>query len=165
MDYRSNEVKRKTDFVRSDLNFDPFPVADASFDLVTAFQILEHLENPFFVMREVKRILRKGGLFVFSVPNPYNLVYRLRYLFTGNMPAWRLDNNHLLFLTKDVFQKTYLSEFELVEKIYQRGSFPFWGTLRNLRFIFGSYFAAKNRKILPPSELLSVRTCYVLRKK
>lgn len=45
----------------------PFP--SASFDLVTANMVLEHLEEPGAVFAEVARVLAGGGRFIFVTPN------------------------------------------------------------------------------------------------
>ncbi|MBF0424432.1 MAG: class I SAM-dependent methyltransferase [Magnetococcales bacterium] len=44
------------------------PFADASFDLVVAFDIFEHLPDDAGAMREARRILRPGGHLLFNVP-------------------------------------------------------------------------------------------------
>jgi ubiquinone/menaquinone biosynthesis C-methylase UbiE len=48
------------------------PFAEASFNLVTAQMVIEHLERPDLLLREVKRILRDGGKFIFLTPNYMN---------------------------------------------------------------------------------------------
>ncbi len=161
--YLSVRMAEKVAFNKVDLNFDRLPYPDEMLDVVTAFQVIEHLENPFFVAREINRVLRPGGLFIFSVPNPYQFVFKIKYLLTGNMPPWTKGNNHLLFFTKDVLAKTYLSQFELLETIYQRGTLPFIG---RLRFIFGGKMVKKmHDSFLPRSEWFGRRVCYVLKKK
>lgn len=45
------------------------PFADASFDLVSANMVLEHVESPAHLFREVRRILKPGGRFVAHTPN------------------------------------------------------------------------------------------------
>lgn len=45
----------------------PFP--DQSFDLVTANMVVEHLDNPEIQFREICRILKPGGNFVFHTVN------------------------------------------------------------------------------------------------
>ena len=45
------------------------PFADERFDLVTANMVLEHLPNPVVQFREIARVLRPGGRFVFHTPN------------------------------------------------------------------------------------------------
>lgn len=45
------------------------PLADALFDVVISFETIEHLPDPFKFLREVKRVLKPGGLFIVSTPN------------------------------------------------------------------------------------------------
>lgn len=162
LDILSADAQAKVRFASADLNFEKLPYPDNSIELVTAFQIIEHLENPFFVMRETYRILKPGGIFMFSVPNPFNFSFRLKFLFTGNMPPWTDKNHHLLFLTTNVFKKTYLAHFDLLEAVYQRGSIPMWG---RLRAIFGKKLIKKHAMVLPRSKHFARAVCYILRKK
>ncbi len=161
VDGLSEEMRSQVKFSPADLNFEKLPLADASMDLVTCFQVIEHLENPFLIMREVSRVLKPGGIFMFSVPNPFNLSFRIKFLFTGNMPPWTEVNHHLLFLTNAVFKKMYLSKFNLLEAVYQHGSIPFWG---RLRMIFGKKLIKKHAMVLPRSKLFGRCVCYILRK-
>ena len=59
---------------------DALPFQDATFDVVVAGELLEHLRDPKRVVSEVLRVLRPGGTFVASVPNAYRLKNRLRFL-------------------------------------------------------------------------------------
>ncbi|MCS7231647.1 MAG: glycosyltransferase [Elusimicrobiota bacterium] len=42
---------------------------DENFDKIIMLDVLEHINNRDFVLSEVKRVLKRGGLFLFSVPN------------------------------------------------------------------------------------------------
>lgn len=56
------------------------PFAAASFDLIFASWLLEHLENPVLDLAEIGRVLRPGGVFVFITPNarhPLSVLNRL----------------------------------------------------------------------------------------
>lgn len=44
--------------------------ADQQFDVVTLWDVLEHVADPLATLQEVARILKPGGLLAFSVPNP-----------------------------------------------------------------------------------------------
>jgi len=59
------------------------PYADASFDLVTATEVIEHLADFRRVVREIHRVLRPGGVCILSTPNILNLNSRLRFLWFG----------------------------------------------------------------------------------
>lgn len=47
----------------------PLPFADESFDCVVSFQVIEHIERDKEFVREVRRVLKKGGKFIVSTPN------------------------------------------------------------------------------------------------
>jgi len=45
------------------------PFGDATFDLVTSFQVLEHVPEPLEYLREIRRVLRPGGTVILTTPN------------------------------------------------------------------------------------------------
>lgn len=45
------------------------PVADRSFDVVTAFEVIEHLSAPEALVSEVSRVVKREGLALISTPN------------------------------------------------------------------------------------------------
>ena len=47
----------------------PIPFADESFDYVVSFQVIEHIKRDKEFVREVYRVLKKGGKFIVSTPN------------------------------------------------------------------------------------------------
>lgn len=47
----------------------PLPFADASFDYVVSFQVIEHIKHDKEFVREVFRVLKPGGKFIVSTPN------------------------------------------------------------------------------------------------
>lgn len=51
---------RNVRFVVGDVS--AVPAADASVDIVHAHQVLQHLDNPVGAMREIKRVLKPGGI-------------------------------------------------------------------------------------------------------
>ena len=48
------------------------PFVDESFDLIVCLWVLEHLKDPVEAFREVRRVLRPRGHFVFVTPNMRN---------------------------------------------------------------------------------------------
>lgn len=63
---RSKYVRDNLEFQRFDGITFPFP--DDHFDLVTSFQVIEHLEDPHRLLREVARVLRPDGFAIFTTP-------------------------------------------------------------------------------------------------
>ncbi len=46
---------------------------DSSIDTVISFSVLEHVSEPFETLKEFKRILKPGGIFIISVPQYWHL--------------------------------------------------------------------------------------------
>lgn len=77
------------------------PFEDDSFDAVVSIEVIEHVEDQFAFLRELKRICRPGGLVIASTPNVLNMQSRIRSLLCGfpelfdPLPLERDDVRHL----------------------------------------------------------------------
>uniref|UniRef100_A0A7J3YTP9 Class I SAM-dependent methyltransferase n=1 Tax=Ignisphaera aggregans TaxID=334771 RepID=A0A7J3YTP9_9CREN len=69
-----------------DLNTSRLPFADGEFDIITAFEVIEHLWNTDNMISEAFRVLKRGGLFILTTPNLASWVNRLLILF-GYLPV------------------------------------------------------------------------------
>jgi 2-polyprenyl-3-methyl-5-hydroxy-6-metoxy-1,4-benzoquinol methylase len=69
---------------RADLNT-AFPFADGEFDYVVGAEVIEHIENPWFFLREIYRITKPGGTVILSTPNLHNWYVRLYFALTSRM--------------------------------------------------------------------------------
>ena len=54
------------------------PFKDGSFDVVTALDVLEHLDNPHGALKELCRVAKKAVLI--SLPNMHYIEFRIRFL-------------------------------------------------------------------------------------
>ncbi|HEX5421272.1 MAG TPA: class I SAM-dependent methyltransferase [Gammaproteobacteria bacterium] len=59
------------------------PFADRSADIALAVELVEHIEGHETLFNEAWRVLRPGGLFLFTTPNILSLKSRLSFLLTG----------------------------------------------------------------------------------
>ncbi len=79
------------------------------FDVAICGDILEHLRNPWQVLRDVKQILKKDGYIVASIPNIAHGAIRLALL-QGKfdyMELGILDNTHLRFFTRESVENLF----------------------------------------------------------
>jgi len=56
------------------------PFADGSFDLVLAYNVIEHLPDPPRALREIARVLAPGGVFAFKTPAAHTPLFLLARL-------------------------------------------------------------------------------------
>ncbi len=47
------------------------PYEDGSFDVAFCLELVEHVENPTFLVSELKRVVKPDGTIVVSTPNPF----------------------------------------------------------------------------------------------
>jgi 2-polyprenyl-3-methyl-5-hydroxy-6-metoxy-1,4-benzoquinol methylase len=52
-----------------------------TFDVVTMWHVLEHVQNPMSYLSEIRKILKPEGLFILAVPNVENRVFQIAYRF------------------------------------------------------------------------------------
>ncbi|MFC3099476.1 class I SAM-dependent methyltransferase [Altererythrobacter lauratis] len=62
--------------------------ADASFDVVTLFDVIEHLTDPMAELREVRRLLKPGGLLLQSTPDIDGLFPRVSLKVAKAIDYW-----------------------------------------------------------------------------
>jgi SAM-dependent methyltransferase len=102
-DYARTELG--VDVQTGDLATIRFP--DAAFDVVTLWEVIEHLPDPAVTLREVRRILRPGGHLILSTPDAGSLAARLsgkRWL------GWRKVPEHLFFFDRSNLDRLLVQE-------------------------------------------------------
>jgi len=82
VDISRDFVVEGINFVIADLN-KGIPFKSGSFDSVCAVEILEHLENPRFLIEEIHRVLRRKGKCMMTTPNLEQMYSRIYFLISG----------------------------------------------------------------------------------
>ncbi len=145
--------KSKITFKEIDFNFETIPYQDNFFNGIAAWGIGEHLENPFYFIRETYRVLdKKNGVFLFSLPNVFHIMSRLVFLKNGSFPRWNTLNNHISILPRGIIEKTVFRYFDVLEIKYIKPGI-------HVRFL--NVFA----KWLPANEWFGDYVVYVLKPK
>lgn len=102
------------------------PFRSNSFTLVTANMVVEHLDNPQEQFREVNRVLKPGGLFIFHTPNargygtmmarmvPEIFKSKLIYLLDGRKEEDVFETHYKANTVKDIEQLARTTGFEIV---------------------------------------------------
>lgn len=67
------------------------------FDLVTMFDIIEHVKSPYNLLMEVRRVLKRGAKMVITTPN----VNAIAKFLKGNQWVGFSDPTHLYLFTSD----------------------------------------------------------------
>lgn len=75
-----------------------FPFADVTFGLILANEIVEHLTNGIFFLRECYRILRPGGVIILTTPNLWD-IRRVTHPLIGKVWSGDTDPTHINLYT------------------------------------------------------------------
>ena len=103
------------------------PFTPGSWDVLSANMVVEHLQDPDSVLREVHRVLSPGGTFVFHTPNfyhwgtlvaralPERLKKRLVRVFEGRVEADVFETHYQMNTAAEVRRRARAAGFEVVE--------------------------------------------------
>jgi SAM-dependent methyltransferase len=86
---RYDGLPSRVRFVAADLDAPPLPIPDASVDVAAAVEVVEHLENPRALVRELTRITRPGGWVVVTTPNQLSALSLLTLVLKGRFSAFQ----------------------------------------------------------------------------
>jgi len=95
-----------------------FPFMENSFDLIWCSEVIEHLDDPFFSVSEMRRTLRHGGRLILTTPNSDFWFFRLLKYF--GVPIEKLQSKH----HKQFFSLADIKTFFPNAKIF--GFFPYF---------------------------------------
>lgn len=118
-----------------------FGLKDNSFDIVWCSDLIEHIYSPEFLIKEIRRVLKKGGVLLLSTPNSAYFIFRILHLL-GKTCSEIQHPLHLHFFSKKSLKKLIeKSGFEVQRYIG-----------RNTPIIFPKSFINPLIKIMPVKE-------------
>ncbi|MFZ0960214.1 MAG: class I SAM-dependent methyltransferase [Terriglobia bacterium] len=111
-DIDSSVYKADLPFVRIDLNHRDFAShwGGETFGLITAVEVLEHMESPINFLWNLARLLRRDGVAVVTTPNVDSVPARVRFFLAGKirMMDEHSEPTHISPIFWDLFQRQYL---------------------------------------------------------
>jgi hypothetical protein len=95
-------------------------LGDKKFGLITAIEVIEHLENPGWFFSSVAKYLEDDGYFIMTTPNIHSVLCRFRFLLTGKLKQFdeKGDPTHIY--------PVLLTALERVLRRYQMGIVKKW---------------------------------------
>ena len=81
----SHFATNRASATQANLDYDDIGLGLRKFELITAIELIEHLENPGRLFYHISRHLTDRGTFLITTPNIHSLVARLRFFLTGNL--------------------------------------------------------------------------------
>ncbi len=124
-----DEAHSGFDFRQADLSNEPIPCPDQTVDAVLSLHVIEHLENPWAYVRDLRRVLRPGGHLFIAYPSSKDFVSRVKFLLRADVPSYSRTNNHYSFFTRSIENKLF-TDFELQSRVYASRSIPLVGVGR-----------------------------------
>ena len=98
-----------------------FPLGENNYDVVTAIEVIEHLENPRHMLRDLFKVLKPGGRLVVTTPNNESWRSLLSYVVRGHFVAFTESSYpaHITALNRmDLIRILKESGFEDIEFSY-----------------------------------------------
>lgn len=102
------------------------PFEDNSFDVVTCISVLQFVFDPYFIMKELHRVLKNKGFLIIDVPNIAYLKQRIKLLFgilprTSYASGW--DGQTLHYFTLASFRRLLKETGFQIQKVSGCGIF------------------------------------------
>ena len=120
-------TKKKIIVKKCNIEKESLPFEDNSFDLILFFEVLEHLMfSPMFALKEMRRVLKRGGFLMLTTPNAVSLTKRLQLLLGKNI-YWELfdfyarypyERHNREFTMREVLTLLKRYDFEVVKYRY-----------------------------------------------
>ncbi len=153
----TQKAKRKgINAIECNVDKDGIPFEDNYFNVVWAGDVVEHVFDPIFLLKEMGRVVKPTGKILLTVPNDMNLIKRTYIFITGKSPqsgiyrALNQCKHHTMFsleLLEYMLNEASLSPYHIysIVKIPKLSKKRF-SKSRMLGMLFGSVFIVEAHK-------------------
>ena len=130
----------------------PEEITGRKFDVIVFADILEHVYDPFSVLKIYRKFLKEKGTIIVSVPNIATWLMRLKLLFGSfnYMDTGTLDRTHIRFFTKKSITKLVERAGYKVELVDITLNF-----VRPLVPLVKLFLKKKNNKVHDPKSIIN----------
>ena len=145
---------------QANIDCDALDLSDKKFSLITAIEVIEHLENPGRLIYYVSQHLEKDGYFLLTTPNIHSIHCRLKFLMTAKLASFdeKGDPTHI-----------YPVLLNCLDKILKRYSFQIikqWGYPSKGTLIYrpSTKFLSDILELFLPNKLSGDTLCLLIKK-
>ena len=118
-------ARQKLDAVYSvNIENTELPIAEGTLDLILCLDVLEHMIDPWSVVRRLRTLLKPGGALIASIPNVRHKKILFPLLFAGKWNYTEegiLDKSHLRFFVRQTAVELIASSGLVVDLVMSTG--------------------------------------------
>jgi SAM-dependent methyltransferase len=114
----AERARRKHGVIVDDAYLEQAPYEPASFDVITMWEVLEHVRQPLDTLRNIHRLLRSGGVVVLSVPDRDSLTAKM---FGPTWTGLDVPRHFSVFSVTDISRALRKAGFEKAYAFSMRG--------------------------------------------
>jgi 2-polyprenyl-3-methyl-5-hydroxy-6-metoxy-1,4-benzoquinol methylase len=122
------QTEKLDKFILADIEKEELNSLNKNFDIIICADVLEHLKDPWSVLRRLKKFLKSDGILIASIPNIREYKTILSILLEGDFKYCEsgiLDKTHLrFFCKKNIIELFQNSGFKVAEIIYNLSKCP-----------------------------------------
>ncbi len=109
----------RKEVIKCNVDEEKLPFPNNYFDIVYSRNLLEHLKNPWFALKEMKRVLKKGGRLILITDNASYYLFHLSKSYSAHYHNYiergKEDKHYMLFTTKHLENFIELLSLKLIK--------------------------------------------------
>lgn len=146
--------------LQANLDSDALGFGNKKFGLITAIEVIEHLENPGRLFHHVLQHLEPDGYLLLTTPNIHSVDCRLRFLITGRLKSFdsKGDPTHIYPVLMNALERI-LPRYSL--EVLARWGYPERGSIVSRK---STQAIAALLKLVLPNDIPGDTLCLLIRK-